>query len=152
MPSRYPTVSSTNREGIQSVMQHLFALGHTRIGFISGGQESATGRERLAAYREALETAGIGYDPALVRNGNWTQQPSYLVAKELLQRSEPPTAIAAACDASALGVVQAARELGLEIGGQISITGFDNIRIASSMTPPADDCQPANLSARPDRR
>ena len=133
---RFPTILSTNREGILSVMQHLFALGHTRIGFISGGQESVSGRERLASYREALQTAGIDYDPALVGTGNWMQQTSYTVAKALMQLPEPPTAIAASCDASALGAIQAARELGLEIGTQISITGFDNIRISSSTTPP----------------
>jgi LacI family transcriptional regulator, galactose operon repressor len=132
----FPTVLSANREGILSVMQHLFALGHTRIGFISGGQESATGRERLESYREALQTAGIAYDPTLAREGHWAQQASYAVAKELLQLPEPPTAIAASCDASALGAIQAARELGLEIGTQLSITGFDNIRVASSVTPP----------------
>jgi LacI family transcriptional regulator len=132
----FPTVLSTNREGILSVIAHLLALGHRRIGFISGGQDSVTGRERLASYREALQTAGIAYDPSLVGNGNWTQQTSYTVTKELLQLPEPPTAIAASCDASALGVVQAARELGFEIGTEISITGFDNIRMSSSITPP----------------
>ncbi|MEO8397345.1 MAG: substrate-binding domain-containing protein [Chloroflexota bacterium] len=132
----FPTVLSTNREGTLSVMQHLFALGHTRIGFMSADQESATARERLAGYREALQTAGIDYDPALVRNGSWTQQASYTVAKELLHLPVPPTAIAASCDLAALGTMQAARELGLEIGRQISITGFDDIHMASSTTPP----------------
>ncbi|MBI1257693.1 MAG: substrate-binding domain-containing protein [Chloroflexi bacterium] len=132
----FPTVLATNREGMLSVMQHLYSLGHTRIGYISGGEESVSGRERLAAYREALQAAGIDYDPGLVGDGRWMQQPSYLVAKALLQQPNPPTAIAASNDASALGVVQAARELGLEIGRQLSITGFDNIRLASLMTPP----------------
>ena len=132
----FPTVLSTNREGMLSAMQHLLALGHRRIGFIAGGQDSITGRERLASYHDALQMAGIDFDPALVGNGNWTQQTSYTVSKELLHLPEPPTAIAASCDTSALGAVQAARELGLEIGTQISVTGFDNIRIASSITPP----------------
>ncbi len=63
----FPTVASTNYEGIMSAMQHLFALGHTHIGFISGDQGSATGRERLASYRTALQTAAIDYDPARSR-------------------------------------------------------------------------------------
>ena len=132
----FPTVEPTNRAGMLSIMQHLIDLGHRRIGFISGEDRSQAGRERLAAYREALQTAGIGYDPGLVGDGRWTQQPSYLVAKELLLKPEPPTAIAASNDASALGAIQAARELGLEIGRQISITGFDNIRTAAQTTPP----------------
>ncbi len=133
---QFPTVESTNYDGILSVMQHLLALGHSRIGFISADQEAASARERLAAYRVALQTAGIEYDAGLVRNGGWTQQGSYTVAKELLHLPVPPTAIATSCDLAALGTMQAARELGLEIGRQISITGFDDIRMASSTTPP----------------
>lgn len=129
----YPTVEAANREGVLSVMEHLFALGHRRIGFISGVPEHASGQQRLLAYREALVTAGIAYDPALVGNGGWVESLSFRVAQDFL--AQRPTAIVASCDESAIATYRAARSLGLEIGRELSVTGFDDIALATSVTP-----------------
>ncbi len=130
------TVEAKNRAASREVVEHLLALGHRRIGYISGFLTTACGQQRLDGYLDGLRAAGIDYDPALVGPGNWEQQAAYSAAKAMLELPDPPTAIACACDLSAFGVMQAARHAGLEIGTEFSVTGFDDIRSAASSTPP----------------
>jgi len=130
------TVEAKNRESIVNVMNLLFGLGHTRIGFISGSMWVASARQRFQGYIDALETANIPFDADLVREGDWQHPLAYALANELLDLTEAPTAIVAANDFSAFGAMQAARERGLSIGRDISITGFDDIDMAATVTPP----------------
>ncbi len=129
------TVEVTNREAMIEVVQHLVSLGHRRIGFITGSMEHGAGVQRLLGYQQALEAAGIVYEPSLVVNGGWVQPTSFLAARKLLELESPPTAIAASCDASAFGVYQAAHERGLEIGRQLSVTGFNDGSQAAAASP-----------------
>jgi len=129
------TVEVNNRQSIVNVMDHLFDLGHRRIGFITGNRVHASAQQRLQGYLDALEDAGIAYDPALVGEGNWMHPRAYDVAQNLLNLDDPPTAIVASNDLSAFGAMQAARGLGLEVGSDVSITGFDDIGMASTVTP-----------------
>lgn len=130
------TIEAKNRAASREVVEHLLALGHRRIGHIGGSLITASGQDRLDGYLDALQAAGIDYDPALVGQGNWEQQAAYNAARTMLELPQPPTAIAAACDLSAFGVMQAGRQLGLEIGRQLSVAGFDDIRGAVSSKPP----------------
>ena len=130
-----PTIECTSREGILSAMQHVLALGHRRIGFISGDLSHRIARERYQGYREALEAAGIAEDPALLASGPWSPTDFLTAARQLLQVEPLPTAIVASSDFMAYAVYQAARERGLEIGRQLSVTGFDDIRLASTISP-----------------
>ncbi len=66
------TVEATNREAIVGVMEHLLALGHRRIGFITGKLERSSAHQRLQGYREALAAAGIPFDPERVLESDWT--------------------------------------------------------------------------------
>jgi len=129
------TVEVNNRQSIVNVMDHLFDLGHRRIGFITGNRVHASAQQRLQGYLDALEDAGIAYDEALVGEGNWMHPRAYDVAQNLLNLDDPPTAIVASNDLSAFGAMQAARGLGLEVGSDVSITGFDDIGMASTVTP-----------------
>lgn len=129
------TVEARNRESIVNVMNLLFELGHTRIGFITGIMEVASARQRFQGYVDALEAANLPFDAALVREGDWQHPRAYALASELLDMPEPPSAIVAANDFSAFGAIQAARERGLSIGRDISITGFDDIDMAATVTP-----------------
>ncbi len=131
-----PTVEVTNREAIREVMRHLIGLGHRRIGLITGGMVQAAGRQRLLGYQDGLSEAGIAFDPSLVVNGEWVQTVSYTAAMQLLQLTPRPTAIVASSDLSAFAAYRAARELGLEISRDLSVTGFDDIRLATSVSPP----------------
>ncbi len=129
------TVEVNNRQSIVNVTNHLIDLGHRRIAFITGQMVHASARQRLQGYKDALEAAEIAYDPALVREGDWFHEGGYQQAQVLLDLDEPPSAIVASNDLEAFGAMQAARERGLEIGAELSITGFDDIEMASTVTP-----------------
>jgi LacI family transcriptional regulator len=92
-------------------------------------------RDRLVGYREALRAAARPCDEALVRKGNFHSPLAYERTRELLALPEPPTAIFAANDVSAFGVMDAVRDAGLRIPEHISVVGFDDIPGASSSNP-----------------
>jgi len=123
----YPSVQGTNYQGAMEAMNYLIGLGHRRIGFISGRPEIGSAGRRLQGYQDALTNAGIELDEKLVANGDFTQKIGYKCTRELLALSNPPTAIFAANDQSAIGVFEAAEELGLHIPDDLSVVGFDNI-------------------------
>lgn len=123
----YPSVQGMNYQGALDVMEYLLGLGHCRIGFISGRPEIASAERRLKGYRDALEKAGIQILAELIKPGDFTQKSGYKCARELLTMENPPTAIFAANDQTAIGVFQAAEELGVKIPSDLSVVGFDNI-------------------------
>jgi LacI family transcriptional regulator len=131
-----PSVGATNRRGAIEAVSYLVALGHRRIGFITGNQEMGCSRERLLGYREALASANLPGDESLVREGNFHQPLAYERTRELLALPEPPTAIFAANDVSAYGVMDAVRDAGLRIPEHVSVIGFDDIPGAESTNPP----------------
>ncbi len=131
-----PLVSCTDRQGIVDAMHHLAALGHQRIGFISGFMHVYSTRQRLQGYREALQTLGLPYDPTLVCEGDWGRKSGYTQARQLLSLEAAPTAIIACNDIMAFGVLDAIKEAALTVGSEISVVGFDDIPEASTHIPP----------------
>ncbi len=130
-----PSVTATNRKGMRDAMRHLLALGHRRIGFITGRMDIACSHDRLQGYREGLAEVGLPYDPELIREGDFMQPTGFRQAQSLLQFPEPPTAIIASNDVMAFGVMDAAKAAGLTVGQDISIIGFDDIPMASQVYP-----------------
>jgi LacI family transcriptional regulator len=116
-------------------MNYLINLGHHRIGFISGRFDLMSADRRLRGYRESLAQAGIPIDPDLIVQGDFTAGAGLRCTRQLLNLSNPPTAIFAANDQSALGAYQAAQEAGLSIPADLSIIGFDNIPEAAQAEP-----------------
>ena len=98
--------------------------------------EHASAQQRLQGYQDGLAAAGIPFDANLVADGDWMEARGYEAARTLLQLEQPPTAIVSSCDLSALGAMHAARERGLKIGTQLSVTGFDDIKAAATVSPP----------------
>lgn len=133
--TEYPSVISTNREGAMEAMNYLIALGHRRIGFISGRFDLMSANRRLRGYQDSLAQAGIPLDPGLIVQGDFTAETALQYARQLLNLPQPPTAIFAANDQSALGAYQAAQEAGLSIPADLSIIGFDNIPDAAQADP-----------------
>ncbi len=129
----YPSVQGTNYHGAIDVMEYLIELGHRRIGFICGRPEVGTAQRRLKGYRDALANHGIEVDENLVMAGDFTQKTACKSARQLLTMDNPPTAIFAVNDQSALGVYQIAEELGLHIPSDLSVVGFDNISEAKHL-------------------
>jgi len=121
-----PAVISANREGAMAVMEYLISLGHRRIGFITGRQGLVSSNRRQQGYVEALEQAGLPVDAALIQPGDYTRETGFRCAQNLFALPDPPTAIFAANDQSALGVIDAAGKAGLRIPGNLSVVGFDN--------------------------
>ena len=114
---------------------HLLELGHRRIGFIGDRIQravstalgfTASGR-RLAGYRQALAAAGIDRDDSLVRLGPHGPASAQALAGELLGLADPPSAIFAASDTQAMGVLSAAEQCGFPVPGRLSVVGFDDI-------------------------
>jgi LacI family transcriptional regulator len=131
-----PSVTATNRKGVLDAMRHLLALGHRRIGFITGRMDIACSHDRLHGYRDGLAEVGLPYDPELVREGDFLQPTGFKHAQSLLQLETRPSAIVASNDVMAFGAMDAAKASALSIGQDVSIVGFDDIFMASQTHPP----------------
>lgn len=131
-----PSVIATNRKGVLDAMRHLLALGHRRIGFITGRMDIACSHDRLQGYRDGLAEVRLPFDPELVREGDFLQASGFQNTQVFLQLEEPPTAIIASNDIMALGAMDAVKDAGLVIGQDVSIVGFDDIDMASQTYPP----------------
>ena len=123
-------------QGAYTATRYLLQLGHRRIGFIMGIPDIVNAREQLSAYFSALREHEVPIDDALVQPGDYIQTGGYLSAQRLLDLPSPPTAIFAANDLSAFGVMNAARERGLSIPDDLSIIGFDDLPQAALQFPP----------------
>ncbi|XVS60777.1 LacI family DNA-binding transcriptional regulator [Actinosynnema sp. CA-299493] len=135
-PPGVPTVGSANWAGGLAATRHLLGLGHRRIAVISGPTTMLCSRARVDGYRSALEDADVVVDQDFVRYGDFYVQGGYGHGMELLSRPDPPTAIFAGSDFQALGVMRAARELGLSVPADLSIVGYDDLSVTEWIGPP----------------
>ncbi|PFG44617.1 LacI family transcriptional regulator [Isoptericola jiangsuensis] len=137
-PEGTHTVDSDNTTGAREAVEHLIALGHRRIAHLGGRTDLESARLRELGYRQALDNAGIGVDPTLVRVGGYRPDTADTPARELLSRrdGERPTAVFAANDQSAIHVMEVAAELGLRVPEDLSVVGFDNVPESATVTPP----------------
>ncbi len=133
--SEVPRVQVDNKLGARMAAEHLLGLGHTRIAHVAGAKELTISRERTDGYREALVAAGIEPDRELVREARFTEEGGYEAAQALLRLDRPPTAIFAANDLSAIGVLKAVAESGKRVPADVSVIGFDDLRLAAYTIP-----------------
>ncbi|MFK0283177.1 LacI family DNA-binding transcriptional regulator [Streptomyces sp. NPDC090499] len=131
-----PSIGVTNWSGAREAVQHLIGLGHTRIGMVAGRSHSLAGAARLHGYRAAIEEAGIAYDPAIVRSTDFDFEEALLASLRILASDDPPTAVFAASDAQALGVLEAARQHGLSVPEDLAVMSFDDTHVAAMACPP----------------
>ncbi|MDA0159858.1 substrate-binding domain-containing protein [Solirubrobacter ginsenosidimutans] len=132
---RIPSVAAAYRRGAYHAIEHLLALGHRRIGVISGPPGYAASVERAAGCREALADAGLTLDPDLWVEADFEIGPGAAGAAQLLDVADPPTAIFGCNDPIACGALRAARERGLRVPEDVSIVGFDDFPLAAATTP-----------------
>ncbi len=130
-----PTVGSNNWNGGLLATRHLLELGHRRVAIISGPEDVLCSQARVAGYRFALDEAGIQIDPNLVRYGNFYVDAGYEQGMRLLSLPDRPTAIFAGADMQAVGVLRAARKVGLDVPTDLSVIGYDNLPVAAWMGP-----------------
>lgn len=133
-----PEVSSvgvTNWAGGREATKHLLDLGHRRVAIITGPPELLSARARLDGYRAALDAAGIASEETMCRYGDFHVEGGYEQGRELLRLALRPTAIFAGSDLQALGVLKAAREVGLRVPEDLSLVGFDNLPLGQWSSP-----------------
>lgn len=130
-----PTVLTDDIEGGRIATRHLLALGHERIAFIGDDPDNPLGfvssRQREQGYRETLHHAGIVPDDDYIRHGPHVRSVARRRTEELLARKDRPTAVFAASDTQALGVLEAVKAAGLDVPGDVSVVGFDDIEVSS---------------------
>ncbi|WP_328472725.1 LacI family DNA-binding transcriptional regulator [Actinoplanes sp. NBC_00393] len=136
LPDDVPFVGATNWSGGRAATRHLIDLGHRRIAMVGGPDRVLFCSARFDGYRSALEAAGLSVDPALVVRTDLTQEGGREAARDLLARPDRPTAVFACNDLQALGVYQAAREVGLRIPDELSVVGFDDLPVTELVDPP----------------
>ena len=115
---------------------YLIRAGHRRIGYINGEPSMEASRQRLKGYRQALATADLPFDPALVRPGNWQPLSGYEATLDLMRAAAPPTAIFCGNDLMALGCYEALRELSLRVPEDVAVMGYDDREFAQHIHPP----------------
>jgi LacI family transcriptional regulator len=119
-----------NKLGAALAGSELVRLGHRRIGAIFGAAETSTGRDRERGFRAALASGGAELDEQLVRRGPFSFETGYALLPELLSCDPPPTGIFCGNDAIAIGAINAARRLCVDVPGDVSLVGFDDIPMA----------------------
>lgn len=143
-----PLVQVDNRMGARLATEHLLSLGHMRIAHIAGADVRIS-EERLLGYRTALVAAGVEPDPALVGVGGFTEEGGAAAMAGLLAAGVELTAVFAANDLSALGALNAIAASGRRVPADVSVVGFDDVRLAAFTSPPLTTIrQPAAEIAR----
>ncbi|MBU2664034.1 LacI family transcriptional regulator [Actinoplanes bogorensis] len=121
-------VTADNHHGGRTAARHLLELGHRRIGVIRGPANTSTSRDRYAGVREGI----AGFDVSLeIKEGPYSHQSGYQNARDLLRLPEPPTALLCGNDIIAFGAIDAVKSLGLDVPGDVSVLGFDDVPMAS---------------------
>jgi LacI family transcriptional regulator len=121
--------------GARSLVEHLIALGHRRIGMIVEDENVSTARERRAGYVEALQHAGIELDPTLVVRAAADPQGGVVGMEKLLRLPERPTGVFTVNNLVALGAIEAVRAAGLEVPDDVALVCYDDIEYASRLYP-----------------
>ncbi len=116
--------------------RHLLDCGHQRIAFIAGDRAHEDAREREAGYRQALQHAGIAFDPALVVQGDFTESGGLRAVNQLLDSRVPFSAIFAANDQSAIGAALGLYRRQMRVPDDVSLVGFDDVAPAKYSIPP----------------
>ncbi len=131
----FPAVIPGDVAAAHRAAELLISHGHTRIAHITGEAWQEVSADRARGYREALATADIPFDPALLVEGNWQLNSGYDATMALMKLKRPPTAIFCGNDRMAIGCYEALRQLGLRIPDDVSVVGFDDEDIASQIMP-----------------
>ena len=124
-----------NSGGVRQAIDHLVELGHRKIGHVAGNLKISDARDRLLAFRQALDHHGLPLDERWISEGMFLCEGGYRAGLELLGLKDRPTAIFCANDDSALGLVRAAWECGLRVPQDLSVVGFDNSPVSSAVSP-----------------
>jgi DNA-binding LacI/PurR family transcriptional regulator len=124
-------VGIDNRRGTAAAVQHLAELGHSRIAFIRGPQDSSAAEDRLSGYLDEMRRRFALFDEQLIAPGDYSIEAGKGACARFLALDQPPTAIVSANDFMAIGAMATLRERGLAVPRDMSVTGFDDIYVAA---------------------
>ncbi|MBK3563824.1 LacI family DNA-binding transcriptional regulator [Streptomyces sp. MBT62] len=128
-------VDYDNHGGAFQAGSHLLAYGHRRILFLGGVNGLSSAEERRDGYRDALDAHGADYIEELDTDGLYTRASGYARTRDALRAGVEFTAVFASTDMLALGAISAIREAGLDVPGDVSVVGFDDVPFATDLTP-----------------
>jgi LacI family repressor for deo operon, udp, cdd, tsx, nupC, and nupG len=129
------SITVNNRHGACLATDHLIQLGHRRIAYVTGPANHSDDLERLAGYRQTLSEARIRSDRALVVAGSGDAGGGERALPRLMALDHPPSAVFCYNDMTAIGLMRAARHMGLSVPRDLAVVGFDDIPFASYVTP-----------------
>jgi LacI family transcriptional regulator len=124
------------RRGIRQAVEHLAALRHDKIAFITGPLTLRSALTRKNAFEDSLREIGMPFDPQLVLEGDHTMEGGMCAFGALIDKGLRPTAVMCSNDLSAIGVMREAYERGVSVPQELSVVGFDDVRIAQFIVPP----------------
>lgn len=129
------TVLVDDYAGAYQVATYLTSLGHTKIALVTGPVKLQSVRERTRGYRDALDRAGLSHENQVVLSGEFNQDFGATALSHLLSAPEPPTAVFAASDTIAMGMMLAAETHGISVPDDLSVVGFDDVPDARYIVP-----------------
>jgi len=129
------SVGIDNFCGAKEAVAHLVSLGHRQVAFITGPEGNVDAEERLRGFRQALTEAGRDTDEALVIPGDFHESAGFDACSTILEHSPRPTAVFAANDSMAIGLLAALQRRGCRVPEDIAVVGFDNVAIAGYLNP-----------------
>jgi len=130
-----PVIQGDNFNAARDAVAGLIAQGHQRIAFIKGTHWTGQSAERERGYRQALADARIKVDNHLIEQGTYSEQSGLEAGRRLLSLAQRPTAVFAANDEMAIGCMNAAHEMGVQVPAELSLIGFDDVSAASIVRP-----------------
>jgi LacI family transcriptional regulator len=134
---RLPYIGADERAGVKLAVDHLVGLGHRRIAYLAGPQDTSTGRERAAAFRQAVAGHALPTWRTQVRACTaYTEAAGAVAADRLLASAAEFTAVLAGNDLIALGVLDALRRAGMHCPDRVSLVGFNDLPMVDRLTPP----------------
>jgi len=131
-----PALNVDNRGGARAMVTYLLGLGHRRLAFVTGPASNFDASERRRGCRDALSAAGLPPEAGVEVEGDFSEESGHAAGEAIVRLSPRPTAIFAANDSMAIGVLFALRQAGVRVPDEIAVAGFDDIPIARFASPP----------------
>ena len=124
------------QHGIRQAVQHVAALRHTRISFVSGPLHLPSALARKRAFEDSMAEIGLSVDPEILVEQDHTMEGGKRALRKLIALPDRPTAVLCSNDMTAIGVMREAYDQGISVPQELSVVGFDNIRLSEFMIPP----------------
>jgi LacI family transcriptional regulator, galactose operon repressor len=134
--ARVSNIRIDYQNGIRQAVQHLAALRHTGIAFVAGPVHLKSAGARKDAFRQSMSEIGLTVPSEMIVVGDHTLEGGMRALAELMRLPKPPTAVLCSNDMTAIGVMREAYDLGINVPHDISVVGFDDIRLSEFITPP----------------